>query len=108
MAVGFSINQATINTRLGQAAVALREAMLMAQRFQIRITDLGEDEDARKNALVAMGFSPEDAAAVVLMGQYLDNVAGVYYGIVQQGGEGGSNAVLFNFDKGLSPAWGMG
>jgi len=30
------------------------------------------------------------------------NLAGVYYGTVQQGGTGGTGAVLFNFDNALA------
>lgn len=36
---------------------------------------------------------------------YFNTLAGVYYGTVQQGGNGGTNASTFNFNNALAPLW---
>jgi hypothetical protein len=104
---GYNTDQATINHRLGQVAVSLRDVMLAAQRFQTAIVKLGADDTARIQALIADGCSPGDAAQIVTDANLLGNVAGVYYGQVQQGGSGGTGAVLYNFDDALAHACGL-
>jgi hypothetical protein len=47
-----------------------------------------------------------NAALALSMISYLNTNAGVYFGTVQQGGTGGTGAILFNFGQELSQVWG--
>ena len=66
-------------------------------------------------ALTAIGYSnapdpanPGGVSDAALAAQYLgymSTLGGIYYGVVQQGGTGGTGATTFNFDNALSPLW---
>lgn len=51
----------------------------------------------------AAGFSAADAQLVLSMAGYMNTIAGVFYGTVQQGGSGGTGATMFNFSNALAP-----
>jgi len=105
---GFQLTAAAIDSAIGsladqQAAIAGAQADLLA-----KLNALGADDNARRSALQALATGVEtdpvtwatDALYKAnLMG---GNLAGVYYGTVQQGGTGGTGAVLFDFDNALA------
>jgi hypothetical protein len=100
MTAGNPSTAQSLNARLGQAAVQMRNAMeASADLFKIA-NGLGV------NGLEAAGLSPADAADYEAKAGYLSTLTGVYYGTVQQGGSGGTGASVFNFDNALSTAWG--
>lgn len=49
--------------------------------------------------------SVSDAQYVLNLINYMATVQGCYAGTVQQGGSGGTGAVLFNFEDALTPLW---
>ncbi len=104
MAAGYPLNPASISHRLGQVAVALRDACTAVARFQRVLDSLGTDDTARETALVAMGYTADDAHATVLAANYMANVSGVYFGTVYQG----DPPILFDFDNALAGTWGVG
>lgn len=100
MTVGLPATAQTLNARLGQAAIAVRNAMQQAGSLFEYQDNLGA------NGLEAAGFTTGDAAAYQTMASYLSALSGVYYGTVQQGGSGGTGAIEFDFDNALSATWG--
>ena len=100
MTVGFPATQQSLNTRLGGVALAVRNAMQAASALFEYQNGLG------LAGLEAAGFSAQDAASFQQMAGYLNTLAGVYGGTVQQGGSGGTGASQFNFDNALSVTWG--
>jgi len=98
--VGLPATQQSLNARLGQAAIAVRNAMQQASALFEYQNNLGTA------GLEAAGFSAQDAASYQQMAGYLSTLAGVYNGTVQQGGSGGTGASTFNFDNALSATWG--
>ena len=99
MTVGNQGTEASVNNLLSSLAVQLRGVCDEIRTQQTYITTLGQA------GLEAIGFDAADAASVIQMMNYLGNVAGVYYGTVQQGGSGGAGAILFDFDSALSGLW---
>lgn len=102
MAIGNAVTQADVNTALGALAVNLRGTMQAQKALFQSLNGLG------LAGLEALGFSPADAQSVLNVLGYLNTIAGVYYGTVQQGGTGGTGATTFNFDNALSQCWGVG
>ena len=99
MTVGAQGNQAQVNQTLTQLAIQWRN---LAQQT------LQQGQYLNKEGLTgleAMGFSPTDAAAVLTLVDYMMTCAGCYKGTVQQGGSGGTGAILFNFEDALTPLW---
>jgi hypothetical protein len=99
MAVGNQPSQAQINQQLSTYAVELRNIMQTIANFEMSVTALGVA------GLTGLGFGSADAQAVVTQVNYMSNVAGCYFGTVQQGGSGGTGAILFNFHSELCPLW---
>lgn len=93
MAVGAAANVGAINTILAQLSVNLRNAMDAIRVQNTYISGLGTA------GLEAAGFSAADAASVLQMMGYMNNVAAVYYGT-------GTQAAASNFDAALSAMWG--
>jgi hypothetical protein len=102
MAVGSQANQGNVNQTLTQMALSLRTVMRQVEDFGLWVNGPAGIGLA---GLEGLGFSPADAQTVLSFCGYMQNVAGCYYGTVQQGGTGGTGAVLFNFDSALSPLW---
>lgn len=98
-----SIDQAIGSLADSAAALAASQADLLG-----KLNALGGDDNARRTALAALaagteadpaGWAADALYKANLMG---GNLAGVYYGTVQQGGTGGTGAVNFNFDSALA------
>lgn len=93
MAVGAAPSEGAINTILAQLSVNLRNAMDAIRYQNVYISGLGTV------GLEAAGFSAADAATVLQMMGYMNNVAAVYYGT-------GTQATASDFDAALSVLWG--
>lgn len=100
MTVGIPTTAQSLNAQLGQASLAVRNAMERANDLFTCVNNLGTP------GLEAAGLSAQDAASYQAMAGYLSTLAGVYYGTVQQGGSGGTGASTFNFNNALSVLWG--
>lgn len=111
MTVGGQANNGTIDSALTNLAVGIREIMRSA-------TDLSTQVNSQGNGtayLGSIGYSTvpsasnpggqSDAAYAVQLIAYMNTIAGVYYGTVQQGGTGGTGATTFNFNNALSAVW---
>lgn len=99
MTVGNQASTGSIDASLSSNALQLREACRTAANFQEFVVSLG------LSGLEALGYSPADAQSVLTFASYMNNVAGCYFGTVQQGGSGGTGAILFNFDNALCQLW---
>jgi len=99
MSVGNQATEASVNQSLSDAALQLRNLCQAIMNFQSWIVQEGTA------GLEAMGFSAADAAAVLTMSSYMNTVAGCYFGTVQQGGSGGTGAIMFNFNNALCGLW---
>lgn len=100
MTAGNPVTAQTLNARLGQVAVQMRMVMEAASDLFKVANGLGS------SGLQSAGLSSPDASDYLLKAGYLNTLAGIYYGTVQQGGSGGTGASTFNFDNALSTAWG--
>jgi hypothetical protein len=100
MSAGNPVTAQVMNARLGQVAVQMRIVMEAASDLFKVANGLGT------GGLQSAGMDSPTASDFVLKAGYLNTLAGVYYGTVQQGGSGGTGASQFNFDNGLSSAWG--
>lgn len=98
MAVGNPQTIQTLNQRLGQIALQVETALQEAINLQEDVVNLGGSSGLQNS----VGFAPADAASFATDASYLNTVAGVYFGTVQQGGTGGTGASLFNFSNALS------
>ncbi|SRR6266702_904202 len=99
MAVGQQATSQSVNAVLTSLALRLRDVCDDIRNYQSYVTSLGSA------GLVALGLSAADATAILAQANYLANVSGCYFGTVQQGGTGGTGAILFNFDNELSQLW---
>lgn len=52
------------------------------------------------------GVTSDQAAEIQTMVGYMNTLAQIYLGQVQQGGSGGSGATMFDFNDALSSLWG--
>ena len=97
--VGNPPQQGQVNSTLSALALDLRDVCGRIANFQTWLTTTGQ------GGLESLGFTQADAAAVLQMASYLSTVAGCYNGAVQQGGQGGTGAIEFDFDNALSAVW---
>lgn len=100
MAIGIQPGASQLNSTLSSWAVQLRDLMTNINEFDTYVNSLGV------SGLESVGLSAADAASFNTMVSYLSNVAGVYFGTIQQGGTGGTGAIQFNFHNALSVLWG--
>lgn len=100
MAVGTQPSVGGINSTLTQLALAQRELANDQIELGAYLNGLGTA------GLQALGFSVPDAATVLQLVNYMTTVAGCYKGTVQQGGTGGTGAILFSFESALTQLWG--
>ena len=105
MAVGSQATVAQVNQALTQLAVQLRELMGQVHQQWAFLNKLGATGLQNLGGAGA-GFSAADAATVLQMINNMATVQGCYAGTVQQGGTGGTGAILFNFEDALTPLWG--
>jgi len=111
MSVGGQATKAAIDQSLTDLAVSLRNLAQQARNLETMANANGNPIEA----LIAVGYSNDpnpdnpgsisDAALAVQYLSYMSTLGGIYYGVVQQGGTGGTGAVEFNFDNALSPLW---
>jgi hypothetical protein len=115
MSVGNQPTVAGINNALTSYAIQLRNLMRQITEQQEKVVMLGltglENLGGTGNGFssVANPANPggvSDAQAVIAYLAYMNTVAGVYFGTVQNGGSGRSGAILFDFDNQLSGLWG--
>lgn len=99
MSVGNQTSQGNVNTTLTTLATSLRELMndiLQQQQYLVKLGSTG---------LQGLGFTAGDATTVLDDVNHMATVAGCYKGTVQQGGTGGTGAILFNFEDFLTHLW---
>lgn len=107
MTVGAQAASSQVDNRLSSLARALRDDCQNIINLQTQFPTLA--------SLVAIGYGSapnaanpggvSDAQYALNLINYMSTVAGCYKGTVQQGGNGGTGAVLFNFDNALSALW---
>lgn len=111
MSVGLQTGSDSFNQTLTNYALGLRTLMQ-------NIANSNEWINGQGNGLaflesIGYGSTPNtgnpgsvsDAQLALNMLAYLNTVAGVYNGTVQQGGTGGTGATTFNFNQELSQLW---
>ncbi|SRR6266487_2271749 len=99
MTVGTQTSQGAVNQSLTELAQGLRDLcnhILQQQGFLNKLGSTG---------LTGLGFTSGDAATVLDDINHMATVAGCYKGTVQQGGTGGTGAILFNFEDFLTHLW---
>jgi hypothetical protein len=96
MAVGEQATTQSINATLTSLSTGMRNICQQITWLQQFVTELGTA------GLESLGYSPADAATVIQMVSYLNTVAGVFGGTVQQGGQGGTGAIFFDFANALA------
>ncbi len=101
MSVGSQPNSATIDNALTNLALQMRNVMQSAVYLSLQVNGGGNG----LTVLEGYGYSAGDAAAAQNMIAYLNTVAQVYFGNLQQGGSGGTGASQFNFNQALSGLW---
>jgi hypothetical protein len=89
MAIGNPADIGGLNARLGDCAVSLRDAAQNILDLWAYVSAVGE------SGLEGLGFSPADAASYFQAANYLQTVAGVYFGTSSQPAD-------FNFDNALA------
>lgn len=102
MSVGTQTSKASVDANLSQLAIQLRELMNGVLQQQAYCNKLG------LTGLEAIGYTAPDAQTVLDDLNHMATVAGCYKGTVQQGGTGGTGAILFNFEDYLVHLWGGG
>lgn len=95
MPVGNPVDTGGLNARLGDAAVTLRAAMEEIQSLWSFVQPTGTA------GLEAIGFSADDAAAYFNAANYMQTVAGLYFGTAAQ-------PDAFSFDSALAQVRGTG
>lgn len=101
MSVGIQPNNSQLNGNITQIANSLRKLMSQIQDLNTQVNGTGQGTVN----LEGYGYDAADAVTFLQLLSYLNNIAGCYYGTVQQGGSGGSGAILFDFDNALSLLW---
>lgn len=111
MSVGNPLTESNVNQNLTNLAVALRNVCWQIKNLNTQVNGGGNG----LALLEALGFSStansqnpgsvSDAQYALNLISDLNNIAGCYYGTVQQGGSGGTGAITFNFDNSLAPLW---
>lgn len=114
MAVGNPTSVAQTNNVLSSLAQQLRDLAYEVLKQQMYLTKLGTTGLANLGG-TGNGFSTtanpannggvSDAQAVLDDINHMATVVGCYKGTVQQGGTGGTGAILFNFEDFLVHLW---
>jgi len=99
MAVGDQTSQGAVNATLTQLARDWRDLADRTLQRQAEYVKLGA------SGLQGMGFTPADATTALDDINHMATLAGCYKGTVQQGGSGGTGAILFNFQDFLTHLW---
>lgn len=111
MAVGQQLNKAAIDQLLTNYSTRMRSLMQDVVNLSLTVNGTGQG----LAVLEALGYSAtanpanpatmSDAAYALQLIAYLNTVAGVCNGTVQQGGSNGTGAVAFNFNNALAVLW---
>jgi hypothetical protein len=101
MSLGLSTSPGQLNSQVGSLAVQLRDLMENIGDFAQWFSSL-----TLADVETEFGLSSTDAATMQTLVAYFSNVYGVYNGTIQQGGSGGTGAILFDFNDALSVLWG--
>ena len=104
MAVGNQPTAAQVNAQLTQLAIQWRNVAQQSLDLATTINQVGGSTGLAAG-FTEIGFSSGDATAGALLLGYMSTLAGVQNGTVQQGGSGGTGAILFNFANALSALW---
>jgi hypothetical protein len=99
MSVGNQTSSGNINSALTTLALQLRESSNVILQQQAYLNKLG------LSGLQAIGYTSGDAQGALDTINHMATIAGCYKGTVQQGGSGGTGAILFNFEDYLTPLW---
>lgn len=112
MSVGAQGSSSTVDAALTNLAVGMRNTMQGIANLNTWINGQGDG----LTYLAELGYSTapssvnpggiSDAQFALNTIAYLNTMAGVYYGTVQQGGTGGTGATTYNFNNQLSMVWG--
>lgn len=95
MAVGNQVSTGGLNAVLGDVAVSLRDAALLAQKLWGYVASLGPDQASQTAALVTLGFTAADAAVFWAKSNNAFAVSQLYYGQITQ-------PAAFNYDSALA------
>jgi hypothetical protein len=99
MAIGNTVQQAGLNVALGNAAVSIRDACLVASELWAYIITLGANEAAQVAGLEALGFTATDAQNFWTAANQCFTIQQIYTGAIPQ-------PAAFNFDSALAIARG--
>jgi hypothetical protein len=111
MSVGGQTSNVTIDQKLTDLAVEIREWSYKVRNLNTEINSGGQGLQVMQNLGYQGAANPgnpgsmTDAAYALQILAYFMDIAGVYYGNVQFGGAGGTGAVALNHDNVLSPMW---
>lgn len=101
MSVGGQIGYGAIDSAITNLSVGLRNLTQQIANLSLYINGQGTG----LATLETLGYDSTDAAAALTAISYLNTVAQIYYGNLQQGGTGGTGATAFNFNQELSQYW---
>lgn len=111
MSVGNQSTKASMDQQISAIATQFRNICWAMKNLGTQVNG----QAAGLNYLIGIGYSNtanpnnpggvSDAQYALNLINYFSTCSGVYYGTVQQGGSGGTGAVLFNFDNAFSPVW---
>lgn len=114
MSVGGQGNTGTVDSSLTNLAVGVRELMEDVTNLSTWVQQQGNSN--LQQGLINLGYSTapstlnpggvSDAALASNLLGYMTTLSGIYFGTVQQGGTGGTNATTFNFNNALGYLWG--
>lgn len=112
MPVGAPIGSSQIDNMITAFAVRLRNLATDISELNLSVNGEGDGLAYLQQKGYSNAPNPDnpggvsDAELALTKIGYLNTNAGVYFGTVQQGGTGGTGAILFNFHQGLSSVWG--
>ena len=101
--LGYTANTtpADLNSQVGQIVVNLRNWAISAKDFVLWFNSLTLAE-----VQAEFGVDAPTATTLQTLMSYVSTVYGVYFGDVQQGGSGGTGAILFDFNNAFAALWG--
>jgi hypothetical protein len=113
VSVGGQGGVSTVNSSLTNLSVGIRNLMEGVADTSTWVQ--GQGNGNLQQGLINLGYSTiptatnpggvSDAQLASNLLGYLTTLSGVYYGTVQQGGSGGTNATMFNFNNALGYLW---
>lgn len=101
MPVGDQSSSTTIDSQITSLSLALRNLAQNITNLNIFINGQGEGQAT----LETLGYDSADATTALQAISYLYTIAGVYFGTIQAGGTGGTDAIDFDYNSALAPYW---